>query len=168
MNEDQYINYFSQLAKSHTKLQHGVNGMKSFYYIEDEFSMEEFDNALKNMRSSTCMLLVAEDGQLDDADSENYSDHIDGSLYILGKVSDNGDNIRTVRAKCKPIIMQVVKKMRKDSRDRAILPGKIIHFRISNLPYQRVGPMNMEWYGYMVTFRFVCPFVNSVETGIWL
>lgn len=168
MNEDQYINYFAQLAKSHKMLQHGVNGMQSFYYVEDEFSMDEFDNALKNMKSSTCMLLVAEDGELDDADSENYADHIDGSLYILGKVSDNGDNIRKVRAKCKPIIMQMVKRMRQDSRARKILDGKIVNFRISRLPYLRVGAMNNEWYGYMVTFRFVCPFANGVETGIWL
>jgi hypothetical protein len=168
MNEDQYISYFTSLAKSHAKLRHGIDGMFSFAYIEDEFNMQEFDNALKNMKSSTCMLLVSEDGEFDDAGSENYNDLIEGSLFILGRVSDNADNIRRARAKCKPIIMQMLKKMRKDSRANNIVAGKKIHFRLEGLKYNHVGPMNNEWYGYMVTFRFVCPFANDVETGIWL
>lgn len=168
MNEDQYIEYFASLASSHHQLQHMKDGHKSFFYVEDAMNLLEFDEALRNMSGSTAMLLVAEDGELDDNESENHVDQMEGSIFILAQVKEHGRTVREARAFCKPIIMDFVAKMRKDSRKQQIIAGKLVHFRVSNLPYHKVGPMNGNWYGYMVSFRFVCPFANTEKQGIWL
>lgn len=166
MNEQQYTGYFEALAEKSTLINHNQDGRKSFFYIENADDLDEFDQALRNAVQSPTMLLTAEDGQLDDNESKNYTQAIDGQFYIVARKTGTVTPAE-LRAECFEIMRQFIAKIRQDSRENKILEGKRIDFRVNDIPYRKVGPMYNDWYGYTVLFRFTCPFSFSVNPASW-
>lgn len=166
MTEDQYISYFENLAEQSKDINHKLDGKNSFFYIEDGSDLDEFDQALRDGIPSPCMLLVGDDGELDDNDSENHLQNLDGEFFILSrKTSDK--TIRQLRAECLPIAINILARMKRDAKAGNIVENKTVHFHISKIPYLKVGPMNGKWYGYMIAFRFECPFGFAVTDANW-
>jgi len=166
VTEDKYIEYVKKLASAHIDLQHGVNGVSSFFEIEDEENFGNFDDALRNATARTVMLLVAAEGELDDNGCDNHTQEMDCQFYILQK-KRAGVTIPQIRSACIVIIKEILGRMKSDARSNKIVVGKNITFLISKVPYRKVGPMNLDWYGYTVMIRFTCPFGYTVDSGTW-
>lgn len=166
INEEQIIAYFESLAVNSRELNHTDQGRESFFYVEDGYDLETFDEALRSAVQSPTMLLVADSGEFADNDSENHTQEIEGQFYILGQKSDD-KSIRTIRAECLIIALNILARMKYDARKQQIVPGSIVNFRIDKVPYSKVGPMFIEWYGYEVSFSFICPFGYSATSATW-
>jgi hypothetical protein len=165
--ETDYSTYFEKLATLHTAIRHNADDRQSFFFIEQPDDTEEFDNALRNYATSPALLAVAEQGELNDNNSENHTEQFEGQLYVIARKED-GQSIKQVRDICKPIVMDILAKMKIDAkRTGGIIPGKLVQFRINNISYQKVGPMNISWYGYTFWFNFTCPFGFAVTSGSW-
>jgi len=168
MNEDQFIEYFENLATQSRDINHDQEKKKSFFYIEDAFTLDEFDEALRNAAQTPVMILVADDGSFTDNNSANYTQEVEGEILILARIQPK-KNIRQIRAMCLPIVLSLLARMKLDSSKNKILPDpkKKVFFRIEDIPYRKIGPMNLEWYGYAFNFKFICPFGFSVTSGSW-
>lgn len=166
MNDAQLISYFENLAKQNLNLNHKKEGRDSFFYIENGYDLAEFDQSLRNTVQSPVMLLVADDGEFNDNNSAVYTQSLDGQFFILGRKT-NETSVRQIRAICLPIVMGILGRMKFDSSKNLIIPGGLVHFRIDRAHYSKVGPINLAWYGYQVTFEFTCPFGFKVDSGTW-
>jgi hypothetical protein len=166
INEEEYISYFENLAIDSREINHTLEGKETFFCIDNPDNMQEFDNALRNCVGSPAFLLVADHGEFNDNNSVNHTQEINGQFYIVAKKTDEL-SIRQARALCLPIALNFLARMKKDAREKKIIPGKLITFRIDNIPYQKVSEMNVVWYGYTVWFTFTCPFGFTVDSGTW-
>lgn len=138
-----------------------ANGKKFFYVIDDPYELSEFDNALRSeLKSFPAMILEFGEGMLDDNNANNYTDTMRGSFMIVDKYDNKKgtERPRQIRTRCLEIAKQILIQIRKDRTSQTIEPGKHINFRIDNVPYTPVGPMAIQYYGYMVSFEFICPF----------
>lgn len=152
--------YLESKASAHPAIQHKVDGKKAFFVIDDPYNLEDFDNALRNFSSFPAMILEFGEGMLDDNNSGNYTDTIRGSFMIVDKYDKHSgtERPRQIRARCLEVAKEILIQIRKDRNSQSIDPGKYIDFRIDNVPYVAVGPMSIQYYGYMVSFQFICPF----------
>lgn len=166
IDEEQFISYFENLAIDNKQLNHEVDGKKSFFYIETADDLNAFDDALRSSASSPAFLLVAEDGELNDNGSENHTQDLNGQFYVVAQISKNR-SIRQARALCLPIAVDFLTKMKRDAKKHLIFPGHLVTFTIDKIPYQKVGPMREDWYGYAIWFTFTCPFGYTVNSGSW-
>src|SRR5690606_28647616 len=121
------------------------------YVIDDSYDLSEFDNALRNFSSVPAMILEAGAGVLNDNNAASYNDSMQSSFMIVDK-RNGKEPVRKVRSRCLEIAKQILYKMRKDCNAKIIKPGVNIQFRIDDIHYTPVGPMNLAYYGYMVSF----------------
>lgn len=166
IDEEQFVSYFENLAIRSKAINHTKDGGKSFFYIEEPDDTSQFDDALRNAVTSPTFLLVADNGEFSDNNTENHTQEINGQFYVVAKITDRL-NSRQARAFCLPIVVDFLARIKQDARKNEILARKIISFRIDKIPYQKVGPINDKWYGYTVWFSFTCPFGFSVTSGSW-
>jgi hypothetical protein len=166
VTEDQYISYFEKLAKAHRQIQHNPDGVSSFVEVEEPDELSAFDEALRSTTGDTVMLVVAAEGQLDDNSSENHVQTVDAQIYILQKKTD-GIKTADIRTVTISIIRDILGRTKSDARLNSIIPGKVISFRINNIPVRKVGPINLDWYGHTVLISFTCPFGYTVDSGTW-
>ncbi|RQO65074.1 hypothetical protein DBR40_24690 [Pedobacter sp. KBW01] len=164
-DEELYVSYFENLAIDSKDINHTESG-KSFFYIDEPDDTEEFDNALRDSATSPVFLLTADQGEFADAQSNNHTQEISGQFYVLARTGDLLSR-KQARKLCLPIIIQFLAKMKKDAGRKAILPGKNVTFTIDKVPYQKVGPMNTQWYGYTVWYTFTCPLAFTVSSSSW-
>ncbi|RYD75285.1 MAG: hypothetical protein EOP55_13745 [Sphingobacteriales bacterium] len=162
MTEQEYKEHFKNLAEKHKSILH-TDSSKAFFYIESVDELTEFDKGLALMKKDVCMLLVASGGEFDDNNSENHTDEQTGEIYILMR-KKNASKINDLYSGAKEILKECLARTKQDFR---INPNPHKRFRISKIPYQKVGPMNDLWYGYMATVTFVCPFGYTVNSGTW-
>ena len=166
MTEQQYIDYFEALASKHKLIKHGLEGNVSFAYVSDPDELENFDNLLRAATSDIFMLLVGSDGTFHDNNSESYAQNVDLQLYILLRVG-NELSVSDARDQSLPILLSILTRMRWDAKKQRIITDGVVHFRIDDVQYQKVGPMNGTWYGYTAWPRFTCPFRWDVNSGTW-
>lgn len=166
LTEDQFISYFEKLASANPLFAHDVDGVNSFFEVEDPEELTAFDAALRSTSASTVMLLVAGEGELDDNDSNSYLQAVECQIYILQKV-ETGVTIPAIRSACIQALTNVIGRTKKDSSAGTLISGKTINFRISKIPIRKVGPMNLQWYGYTALLTFTCPFGWKVDSGTW-
>jgi hypothetical protein len=166
ITEDQYIGYFEKLARAHRQLQHEVDGKECFFEVEDPDELNSFDDALRNLTSKTVMLIVAGEGELNDNNSENHVQIVDCQLYILQKETI-GISPADIRSNCIEILRGILGRTKREALRNQMIPGKLITFRINNVPLRKVGPMNLNWYGYTALISFSCPFGYTVDSGTW-
>lgn len=153
--------YLESKAIQNPEIKHDeVNSKKGFYVIDDPYDLSEFDNALRNFAAFPAMILEFGEGMLDDNNANSYTDTMRGSFMVVDKYDNKSgsEKPRQIRARCLEIAKQILIQIRKDVRSQTIEPGKHINFRIANIPYTPVGPMAIKYYGYMVSFEFICPF----------
>lgn len=161
MTESQYIAYFKNLATQHKLINHDDDINRAFFYIENPDELNEFDEGLRTMSSDIAMLLTATMGEFDDAQSENHTDEINAQVYIVMRKKTDV-NIREINQQCKEILLSVLARTKSDYRNNFQT-----RFSISKIPYQKVGAMADEWYGYTSLISFICPFGYSINSAIW-
>lgn len=167
MTEQQYIDYFTSLAIQSKEINHTENGMVSFAYIEQAFDLDAFDEKLRSATSSRFFLLISEEGSFSDNGSLNYTQAVDGEFLVVERTG-NARTISQARNNSLLIGQNFLSRMRIDSSKRGqIVPGAAVHFRIDNVDYEKVGPLDDQWYGYLFRFRFTCPFGFTVDDATW-
>jgi len=167
MNEDQLVTYFEKLAIQSKEINHNLNGKKSFFYVEDGFNLDEFDEKIRSAAQSPTLILVADDGTFSDNNTSNHTQEISADLLFIGRIKSN-NTIRSIRSECLSIALHFLAKMKYDAGKSKIHPeGKKVFFRIDQIPYKKIGPLNLEWYGYSLTFTLTCPFGYTVNSGTW-
>ena len=168
MTKTEYIAYFENLAIQSKVLNHDplpANKKQSFFYISDPYTTTSLDNALRNRVQYPVMLLDAPSGVLDNNEGANYTNTLQGQFRIVGKTDK--DNIDQVQDACFKFGFDILTRMRHDSRLHQIMPNKPISFQIEDVPYEPIGPISLVHYGYVFSFRFICPFSFSVTSASW-
>lgn len=166
LTEDQFISYFEKIATAHPLFAHDAAGIKSFFEVEDPEELTSFDAALRSTSASTVMLLVSGEGELDDNDSNNHLQAVEVQIYILQKLK-TGITIPAIRSTCMQALVDILGFTKKAARENKLVPGKTINFRIEKVPVRKVGPMNLNWYGYTALLTFTCPFGWKLDSGTW-
>ncbi|WP_285055127.1 hypothetical protein [Pedobacter ginsengisoli] len=166
MREQQYIDYFKNLAIANTQINHTLNGIDAFAYVDDPNNLDEFDDKLRNARCEYFMLLIADNGSFQDNASESFHQDIDGGFFILSRKT-NSKSIAQTRDECMQIIIDTLGRINRDGKKQLINPDRKVDFRINDIPYEKVGPMCDDWHGYVVYFQFGCPFGYQVNSTIW-
>ncbi|HWK58742.1 MAG TPA: hypothetical protein VNQ80_15470 [Parapedobacter sp.] len=153
-----FFDFLEAKAVQHADIPHDpANKKVAFYGLDDPYDLEEFDQALRNFAAFPAMLAELNEGELDDNDSANYTDTMMGGFMIVDKRRGK-EPTRDVRHRCREIGKAIITQIRKDSRAGVVKPGEIVHMRINNVSYTPVGPLASQYYGYLFTFRFICPF----------
>ena len=166
ITDDHFTAYYQNLATLNRQLLHDVDGKRSFFVVEDADNLDNFDEALRAVNVDTMMLLVSEECELDDNESENHVQEVDLQVYILQRKRP-GVSVSAIRAECLQILRDILGRTKSDARKNKVVEGKLINFRISNIPVRKVGPIFLEWYGYTAILRFGCPFGYSVDARTW-
>ncbi|MCX2473575.1 hypothetical protein OQZ33_04440 [Pedobacter sp. MC2016-05] len=162
MTEQEYRSHFENLAEKHRLILHSDTN-KAFFYIESVDELNEFDEALNLMKSNVCMLIVASSGEFGDNNSESHVDEQNCEIYILMR-KKSSQRVSDLYSATKEILKDCLARTKRDLRAN---PNPHKHFRFNNIPYQKVGPMNDDWYGYIATVTFTCPFGYNVNSGTW-
>ena len=167
ITEDPIIAYFERIAGAHHILKHDIEGARSFFSVEDPDELSNFDEALRSMTSDVAFLTCAMEGELEDNGSENHVQSIDLQVFVVRRIG-TGVSIASCRTECLEILTQLLGRTKRDARTPGgVIPGKKVEFNIAGVPVKKVGPMNMEWYGYTAFLRFSCPFGYTVDSGTW-
>lgn len=167
ISELNYIAYFENLATQSMDFNHVAGTNDAFFYLPNTYDLTEIDNAIKSSKSVPMLLLDSIAGQLDDNQSENYVQTINGQFTILDMaIVGKASTIRDARDKCLPIGLNVLARMKRDGKANVLLSPNI-KFTISKIPYDPVGPMAIKHYGYTFRFKIYCPFGFSVNSGTW-
>lgn len=167
ITEDQIITYFERIAGANHVLKHNIDGGSSFFSVEDPDELSNFDDALRSMTGDIAFLTCAMEGELDDNGSENHVQSIDLQVFVVRR-RNAGVSIASCRTECLEILTQLLGRIKRDARVPGnVIPGKKVEFKIAAIPVKKVGPMNMEWYGYTAFLRFSCPFGYTVDSGTW-
>lgn len=164
MNEIQYIEYFEALATKNTTLAH-CKEQRSFFCINNPYETNEFDNALRSSAASTVLLLDAPAGYLSDNGTANFTQTTKFDFLLVGKASK--ENIRSVRAHCFQLGLDILARISTDAAAKTIIAGRNIYFMNESIQYDVVGPINLSYYGYSFSFNFCCPFSFSTQRGTW-
>jgi hypothetical protein len=166
ITEGQISDYFEALCIDSLEINHTLDGKKSYFFVDEPDNLDSFDEALRSSDASTVFLLVAEDGKFDDNNSENYVQETNIQAYVLART---GNDISSKDAKtvCLPIIQSFLAKMRIDSRKGVMINARLLKFRIENISFQSVGPINEAWYGYTFWCTFYCPLAFKAKSGSW-
>lgn len=158
MTIDDFFGYLEAKAVQHPDIPHDPENKKiAFHAIDDPYDLDEFDTSLRNFAAFPAMLAELSEGELDDNDSTNYTDTMNGGFMIVDKRRGK-EPLRAVMHRCREIGKTIIIQMRRDARAGTVKPGELVHFRIVGVPYTPVGPMANDYYGYLFTFRFICPF----------
>ncbi|HEX8607197.1 MAG TPA: hypothetical protein VF679_01010 [Pedobacter sp.] len=166
ITQQDIVDYFEALAIDSKDINHQFEGKKTFFFVEDSDTLDGFDDALRNSAASPVMLIMAADGEFDDAGSNNYTQEVNIECYILARVKSDLNSIQA-KSLCLPIALGVLSRMRIDSNKGVMIGEKRLKFRIEKVPYQSVGPMNTEWYGYAVLCTFYCPLNFKLTSASW-
>lgn len=159
MNISDYNAYFESLASKHKLIAHSPTN-KAFFFIDNDEDLSAFDEALRNMSSSCVMGIIINTGELNDAQSSNHTDTLNIQLYLL-KIKTNNNTVIELYDWAKIRLTEIV------GRTKIDFKTKKPNFDIDSIPYQKVGPMNEQWYGMTAVLSFTCPFGFSVTSAIW-
>lgn len=166
ITEQKIVDYFESLAIDSKDINHEFEGNKSFFFVEDPETLESFDDALRSSTSSHVMLLMAADGEFNDNQTNNYTQEVNVECYILARVNSETTSIEA-KSFCLPVALNFLARMRIDSGKGLMLGEKRLRFRIDKIPYQAVGPINTEWYGYALLCTFYCPLTFALTSASW-
>lgn len=166
MTLETYINYFENLARASRDIGHNPEaGKHSFFVVENPFDNAPIDEALRNTLQLPALLLDVPDMDPSDNGSMNHTEQIDGTFAIVKEKVD--ESLVEIQNECLEIGKRFFSRMLKDYREKKIDPGKMVHFQLSDCQYSPIGPMAANFYGYLFTFRFVCPFQSAVTDDFW-
>lgn len=166
MNEAEYISYFRNLAIQSKDIGHTVSGLKkSFLVVDNPYDLTALDTAIRSTLKVPAMLLDIPQFTPTSNASASFTNTVDGVFMIIMKAGKN--NLATVRDECLSIGLKVLYRMHYDYKHQAIEPGKPVYFQMDNTKVEPVGPIAVEYHGYMFSFSFICPFGFSVNGASW-
>jgi hypothetical protein len=164
----QYINYFTGLAMRHKAIQHQPGKKEAFFFIPMPWDLDGIDKAMRNTKSVPLLALDGLRGMIDDGMSESYVQHVEGQFTILDKpAAENTDAISQAQDKCLPIGLQLLAKMKADARRKQLI-DPAVRFSVSKVPYEPVGPMALNHYGYTFQFTLTISIGMPVSDEVWL
>lgn len=164
MTDQDYIDYFSGLARKHKQLLHS-DKKESFFYAEDPDNFDELQNALRSRLKLPAMVLIQDGGELDDGSAERYLDNKDCSFIILARAGTDKE-VRAAHSLTKDIGMSILARMRRDLRPGKLVNGKPVNFSITDVHYA-VADIPKQLAGYMFNFTLRCPFSYIVDQTNW-
>lgn len=166
MNEAEYISYFRNLAIQSKDLQHNATGLKkSFLVVDNPFDLTALDAAIRTTLKVPAMLLDIPEFSPSGNGTANFTNTVNGMFMIIAKASKN--NLATVRDQCLAIGMKFLYRMHYDYKRQAIEPNKPVFFQMDDTQVEPVGPIAVEYHGYLFRFSFICPFGFSVNDASW-
>lgn len=161
MTEDFLDNYFKNLAINLVDIAHTVDA-PAYYRMKDSMDLDEFDNAVRNMTKSTCLLLEIGSGNMGDYD--NVNDALTIGLHCLVKTTDKYADINAARDQAKSILLKIITRIRFDCRDKYIRntvangPLKALNVIFdSKIKYENMTDIDGNWYGKSFYFYFRAP-----------
>lgn len=164
MTQQEFIDYFTHLAAAHRQIAHTAK-KESFFYVEDELNVDEIEMAFRKRINMPAMLLMSPGGQLNDNAANNYTDDIEATFMIVDRAIE-GPEIRQAKDKTKRIGMDVIARIRLDSKAGKIGTGRV-HFAVSGVSYAPVDVVGL-FVGYAFHLTLTCPFGFSVDSASWL
>lgn len=164
----QYIQYFTSLAMSHKAIRHEPGKKDAFFFIPMPWDLDAIDKAARNTKSVPILALDGLRGMVDDVRVESYVQLVEGQFTILDKpAAETPEAISQAQDKCLPIGLQLLAKMKHDAR-RKMLIDKAVQFSVTKVPYEPVGPIALNHYGYTFQFTLTLPIGMPVSDDVWL
>lgn len=164
MTQDEFIGYFKGLAVAHRDIAH-TDKKESFFYVEDEFNVEELELAFRKRIKMPALLLMSPGGSLSGNGSNNYTDEIDATFMIVDSALTVDKN-RAAKDRTKRIGMDVVARIRQDSKSGRI-GNRAVHFGFDGVSYAPVDVLGL-FVGYAFHLTLTCPFGFTVDSANWL
>ena len=165
MTEQFLEDYFKNIAEKVKDIAH-TDEVPAFYRMKDPMDLDEFDDAVKNMAKSCCLLLEIGDGSLGEWDSQRDMPRI--GLHVLNKTTELRADINSGRDRAKSTLNKIVSLMRLDCKtayerpDNQPGPLKAINVVFdSNIKYSNMTGIDGNWYGKSFYFEFKAP-INLV------
>lgn len=119
MTEGFLNTYFEGLAIASRDIQHNVNG-KAFAKIRNKWDLEEFDTAVRSMKSKVCLLLELGSGAISDDDHPMDSARI--GLHILKKSTEVFADQEAARDDSKNILVKLLARIKYDRLEADLRP----------------------------------------------
>ncbi|GAB3550515.1 hypothetical protein [Spirosoma fluminis] len=166
MSEQEYIDYFRNLATKHTAIQHSETNNR--FYVASDNNRTSLDQAVRKKLKLPAVVI---DQYLDDLDrtSDNYRLKIYGGVSVL--VTCNGkdpDDVRRAQAEARIIALSFVNRMYRDCRHpQGLLVNKRIipSTEFEGEPAQTIAEIAAGW-GY--PFEWTMPTTVAVSADDWL
>ncbi|SDK34744.1 hypothetical protein SAMN05421823_102518 [Catalinimonas alkaloidigena] len=148
MTEQQYYDYFLDVATRHPDLQHTDQKPRFF-----QMNVEEVISGRGNFRPEDYVLVIDSfEGQLVDYRSDNILDYQHGAFQVL-RHSPKDDALlrRQIESKTKQIVFQILAKL---LHDRLPENGRLFNLEVSNTKYFKIGPVFDQVYGHRCELTF--------------
>ena len=133
MTETFLETYFEGLATKTKAIGHTPD-TPAFYRIKDSFNLEEFDNALRNIKKPTCLLLEIGAGQIGATD--NPMDHPRIGLHVVTRTGKKFADVNAARDQAKTVLLQLVALIKLDCQDN--------YYRQTILGVDSIGPLKSQ------------------------
>ena len=161
MTEQFLEDYFKNIATALKAIGH-TEETPAFYRMADAMDLDEFDNAVRNMTKSACLLLELGEGSLGSWDSQSDLPRI--GLHVLIKTTEKFSDINTARDQAKAILLKIMSRMRLDCKgkfertDNADGPLRVQFISFdSNVKLSNMTAIDGNWYGKSLYFSFSVP-----------
>ncbi|QIP15697.1 hypothetical protein G8759_25215 [Spirosoma aureum] len=164
MDEQEYIDYFENLARRHKQINHS-EAEPAFYAVRDD-NMTELDNVVRKKLKFPALLL---DEYLDDQDykQDNFRMQLNGGFSILCKLEKGNDvSIREARHQARQIARSILNRIRKDSLPGGFLASKKL-VSSQQYPGEKAPVVADTATGWAYPFEWQFPISVAVNTDDW-
>jgi len=154
--------YIETLCTSHVEIKHVKDDEDSRHFIE--LNTDQQMHSLKNIcYPLVCMekLTISYTGPEDSTNKNRYCE-----LMFLESVSDTTDfdTIQKMTNKMERIAEDFIKKFKVDRKNRAAYPF-LKRLVISNIELNPIENKSISLYGWLLSFNFELPFIETLEPG---
>lgn len=172
MTEDFLETYFKNIATKLKDIQH-TDVAPAFYRMADPTNLDEFDNAVRNMGKSACLLLEIGSGNIGEYDTQKEQPRI--GLHVLVKTTDAFAGINAARDLAKGILLKIVSRMRLDTKtqyerpDNATGPLRAVTAVFdTKIKFGNMTAVDGNWYGKSFYFDLSVPINLVYDQNDWL
>lgn len=158
MNIKIYKYLFTRLATVNADLQH-TEEKPAYFFVKDKYDTEAFDNAL-SYAGSNALLLEAYSRKDSDNNNRNYFKQLLCRFTVLASAEiGSQETIDDAQEKSENIAEEIIFKLREIFEQGAgiTMPENggssgPLFFKLNDVMYDPVGPMNTNYYGVTVGF----------------
>lgn len=163
---DFFEDYFENIAKKHTALQHDVDGKKSFILIEDWDNPQEVLKTLGRQAGDYIMILEDFEDHLSDNDRDNNTISIASAFTIIQHVSTSRGDKTAAKRNCRGIGRSIAHKLKLDGISGVLAESNII-CKLDSKGFP-VGPVMDNYYGWRYSFSWLEPERIALNPGDWI
>ena len=161
---DEYVSYFRGIATQNKEIGH-TDKETHFYRM----NVEEVLQGLRTDIHSPALILEAFEGKLVDGKSDNNLADRMGAFMIIKQVEvDNFDEEHKVLDDCERIGLNIIKRMRRDSRTNPIQDRLLQGLDLNRVNWQKVGPVFDNYFGYRFIFSIIEHENMRYDDTLWL